>query len=75
VQFTARQQQQLHYLDGVEQREELHRQPQLDCSCADCHEGALFNSADGARTFVRRHMGHRTWVQQLGFIVHQGRGS
>lgn len=71
---TPLQEKQLNYLESIERKEELYRQPQLSCSCNDCgpQAGGVFNSADGARTFIKRHWGHRTWIQSLGVIKHRG---
>ena len=73
---TTLQQKQLDFLEKIERREELYRQPQLSCSCNDCgpQVDGVFSSADGARTFIKIHWGHRTWVQHLGTIKHRGMG-
>jgi hypothetical protein len=61
--YTARQERQLQFLERMEPHERLGYPPTYWLDCRTCNLGKEFHSVEGARSFIKNHKGHDTWLK------------
>jgi len=66
--YTARQERQLQFLERMEPHERLGYPPTYWVDCRTCKVGREFHSVEGARSFIKNHKGHDTWLKYGGTV-------